>query len=149
MHTQVTSAERVNEKFKCGCNNVLPYIQSTIQYIPQNMHMVVLCFVLLWFHCLFLVDMYNILPISFRITSLALGQLYDCPSASEVILKDMGKIDLHINGIIPLNNPKYLDKNDALKGSITQIADHVYFSWEYKLYFCVYIFVTWAVIGIW
>ena len=27
-----------------------------------------------------------------RITSLALGQSYDCPSASEVILKDMGKI---------------------------------------------------------
>ena len=32
------------------------------------------------------------LPISFRVTSLALGQSY-CPSASEVTLKDMGKID--------------------------------------------------------
>ena len=31
-------------------------------------------------------------PISFRVASLALGQSYDCPSASEVILKDMGKI---------------------------------------------------------
>ena len=30
-------------------------------------------------------------PISFRVTSLALGQSYDCPSASEVILKDMGQ----------------------------------------------------------
>ena len=29
--------------------------------------------------------------ISFRITSLALGQSYDCPSASEVILKNTGK----------------------------------------------------------
>ena len=34
---------------------------------------------------------YTCLPISLRITSLALGQSYDCPSASEVILKDMGK----------------------------------------------------------
>ena len=33
------------------------------------------------------------LPISFRIASLALGQSYDCPSANEVTLEDMGKID--------------------------------------------------------
>ena len=33
------------------------------------------------------------LLISFRVPSLALGQSYDCPSTSEVILKDMGKID--------------------------------------------------------
>ena len=32
------------------------------------------------------------LPILFRVTSLALGQSYDCPSASEVTLKDMGEI---------------------------------------------------------
>ena len=32
-----------------------------------------------------------IVPISFRITSLALGQSYDCPSASEATLKYMGK----------------------------------------------------------
>ena len=31
------------------------------------------------------------LPISFRITSLALGQSHDCPSASEATLNDMGK----------------------------------------------------------
>ena len=31
------------------------------------------------------------LSLSSRYTSLALGQSYDCPSASEVILKDMGK----------------------------------------------------------
>ena len=29
----------------------------------------------------------------FKVTLLALGQSYDCPSASEVTLKDMGKID--------------------------------------------------------
>ena len=28
-----------------------------------------------------------------RVTSLALGQSYDCPCASEVTLKDMGKVD--------------------------------------------------------
>ena len=33
------------------------------------------------------------LPISFRVTSLPLGQSYDCPSASEVTLKDLSKID--------------------------------------------------------
>ena len=31
------------------------------------------------------------LSISFRVTSLALGQSHDCPSASEATLKDMGK----------------------------------------------------------
>ena len=37
------------------------------------------------------------LPTSFRVTSMALGQSYDCPSACEVTLKDRGKIDLHQN----------------------------------------------------
>ena len=32
------------------------------------------------------------IAISFRVASLALGQSYDCPSASEATLKDMGKI---------------------------------------------------------
>ena len=36
------------------------------------------------------------LPISFRFTSLALGQSYDCPSAHEVTLKDMGKTKWYI-----------------------------------------------------
>ena len=35
------------------------------------------------------------LHIFFRVTSLALGQSYDCPSASEVTLKDMGKMYEH------------------------------------------------------
>ena len=34
-------------------------------------------------------------PISFRVSSLALGQSHDCPSASEVTLKDMGHITQH------------------------------------------------------
>ena len=43
---------------------------------------------------LYFVVVYNpsILPIFFKVTSLALGQSWDCPSASETTLKDMGKI---------------------------------------------------------
>ena len=38
----------------------------------------------------FIVARYGyILPLSFRVTSLALGQSYDCPSACEATLKDM------------------------------------------------------------
>ena len=37
------------------------------------------------------------LPISFRVASLALGQSYDCPSASEATLKDMGTIDHYLS----------------------------------------------------
>ena len=42
-----------------------------------------LCFVVVWF-------VLN-LTISFRVTSLVLGQTYDCPSGSEAALKNMGK----------------------------------------------------------
>ena len=34
-------------------------------------------------------------PILFRDASLAVGQLYDCPSASEATLKNVGKIDVY------------------------------------------------------
>ena len=44
-------------------------------------------FVVVWY-CL-------ILPISFRVTSLALGQSYDCPSANEATLVGRGKIILY------------------------------------------------------
>ena len=52
---------------------------------PKNMHIVcaVSCFVVVWFR--------PILPISFRVTSLTLGQSQDCPSASEAILKRNGQ----------------------------------------------------------
>ena len=36
------------------------------------------------------------LPIFFSVASLALGQWYDCPSASEVTLKGMGKITWYL-----------------------------------------------------
>ena len=63
---------------------------SDLQYIPRNMQMVLLC-TALWSFCYqFFVDSCDQF-ISFRVTSLALGQSYDCPSASEVTLKDMGK----------------------------------------------------------
>ena len=39
-------------------------------------------------------------PIFFSIASLAQGQSYDCPNASEAILKNMGKIVLYLNTTI-------------------------------------------------
>ena len=47
-----------------------------------------LCFVVFW--CVLVLIGF---PISFRVTSLALGQSYDCPNASEVTLKDMDDMD--------------------------------------------------------
>ena len=44
------------------------------------------------------------LPISFRVASLTLGQSYDCPSVSEVILKDMDKSDQYAPATIKQNN---------------------------------------------
>ena len=57
------------------------------QYIPWIMHMVcvLLSFVLIWW--------WLILPIFLWVTSLALGQSHDCPSASEVTLKDIGEFN--------------------------------------------------------
>ena len=57
------------------------------------MHIVVLCFVLLWLSYLLLEIHVIDLPISSWVASLALGQSHDCPSASEVTLKDMGYIN--------------------------------------------------------
>ena len=50
----------------------------------------------LWCHCNWMIlgGSIGCLPISFRVTSLALGQSCDCPSASDVTLKDIGKIEL-------------------------------------------------------
>ena len=49
-----------------------------------------LCFVLFWLYHKLLRVIH--LPVSFTVASLALGQSLDCPSASEVTLRDMGKI---------------------------------------------------------
>ena len=64
---------------------------GSVQYIPRNMHTVLLCFALLWlcnrsywFHMKYL-------SIFIRVALLALGQSLDCHSASEVSLVDMGK----------------------------------------------------------
>ena len=44
-------------------------------------------------YSVFLVDLYDDLPISIRVISLALGQSNDCPNANEVTLMEMGKTD--------------------------------------------------------
>ena len=64
---------------------------SMSQYIPRNMNMIccVLCSSSLSNHVIHV-------PISFRVTSLALGQ-YNCPSASEITLKDMGRTNKYQN----------------------------------------------------
>ena len=65
--------------------------QQHIQYIPRNMHMVfaLLCFVVV-IHWL-------IFPISIRLTSLALWQSNDCPSASKATLMNMDKYFMWIH----------------------------------------------------
>ena len=57
------------------------------------MHMVSLAFVSLWlyYHSQCMYEVHS--PILFSVTSLALGQSYDCPSASEVTLDNMNKIN--------------------------------------------------------
>ena len=62
----------------------------TVYPMKYPLLLVLLCFVMvsllsLWIYA---ID----LPIFFRVTSLALGQSPDCPSASEVTLNNMGKI---------------------------------------------------------
>ena len=53
-----------------------------IEYIPRNMLAHTSLFIVAWYEL--------ILPISFRVASLALGQ-YNCPSACEATLKNMEK----------------------------------------------------------
>ena len=54
-----------------------------------------LWFVWLWLSLQFMVVHVINLLIFFRVTSLALGQSYDCPSAREATLKDIGQINKH------------------------------------------------------
>ena len=67
-------------------------ISNTIQYIPRNMHTVfaLLCFVVVIYT---LTDC----PISIRLTSLALWQSNDCPSASKATLMNMDKYFMWIH----------------------------------------------------
>ena len=63
-----------------------------VQYIPRNLHTVLLCFALLWLcnHSKWIYMTH--LPIFTRVALLALGQSLDCHSVSEVSLMDMGKL---------------------------------------------------------
>ena len=79
------------------CNKLLPvrFAQACclryIQYIPRNMHTVLLCFALLWLCNRSLWIHMKYLSIFIRVALLALGQSLDCHSASEVSLMDVGK----------------------------------------------------------
>ena len=72
--------------------NLLPIWYMVLQYIPRNMHTVfaLLCFVVV---ILILTDF----PISIRLTSLALWQSNDCPSASKATLMNMDKYFMWIH----------------------------------------------------
>ena len=68
------------------------------QCIPYNIHMVLYMDFILLFLIFISCQWHHVvhLPIFFRVSSLALGQSYDCPSASEVTLKNMGKTGQHL-----------------------------------------------------
>ena len=53
------------------------------------MHTFLFSFVFVWLYYQLLVVYVIDLPIFFRVTSLVLGQSYDCPNTNEVTLKDM------------------------------------------------------------
>ena len=71
---------------------------SITEYIPWIMRIIMLRFVSLQSYHQRLMMFVNISPISFRVNSLAQGQLargqsYDCSRASEITLKAMAKFD--------------------------------------------------------
>ena len=74
-------------------NTVCTFVPMSphIQYIPRNMHTVLLCFALLWLCNRSYWFYMKYLSIFIRVALLALGQSLDCHSASEVSLVDMGK----------------------------------------------------------
>ena len=70
---------------------IVCFTKTQLQYIPRNMHTVLLCIALLWLcNRSWWIHM-KYLSIFIRVALLALGQLLDCHSASEVSLMDMGK----------------------------------------------------------
>ena len=79
----------VAKVYQCGIDDVF-----TVYSIYWEIDLLCLGICLLHYEPL---EIYVIhLPIFFMITSLALGQSCDCPNASEVILKNMGKISAHL-----------------------------------------------------
>ena len=68
----------------------------------------------------FVVSSWLIFSISFRVASLALGQSYDCPSASEATLKNMFESNVQIKKeiIINLKKPKHNTTYAYLMGCI-------------------------------
>ena len=77
--------------------------QMSLLNIPHTSYFVVLRFVVVWYQ--------SMLPISSRVTSLALGQSHDCPSASEATLKNMDtRIHTHNSFHLYNNNKTKHDK---------------------------------------
>ena len=80
-----------------------------MQDIPRNLYGVhdLICFFILRYEL--------ILPLSFRVTSLALGQSYDCPSASNVTLEDMAKRNpMNMSGTHDITTTKQSTTNTCI-----------------------------------
>ena len=89
-----------------------------VQYIPRNMHTVfaLLCFVVV-IHWL-------IFPISIRLTSLALWQSNDCPSASKATLMNMDKY------LMWIHYERFHNHNKAKHHKTVCIFLGIYFRWH-------------------
>ena len=104
-HGQIISCTVVTypNYFKClGTIFAIFWLQKT-RYFLERTHQILTpsnvsaarCRLLDWFWLILVIR----LPTSFRVASLALGQC-DCPSASELTLKDMDKIDHYLTDTV-------------------------------------------------
>ena len=87
MHEEGQAPSGVETSLGAAMTNV----PGHVQYVPRNMHTVLLCFALLWLCNRSQWIQMKCLSIFIRVALLALGQSLDCHSASEVSLVDMGK----------------------------------------------------------
>ena len=76
-------------------HNVIWYFTPLAAYITCHKICWRLCYILCLFWLCYLpfANFCDLLTIFFKVASLELGQSFDCPSASEIILKNMGETD--------------------------------------------------------
>ena len=83
------------------------------KYIHRIMCMV---YTLLFFYCVLILTNFTIF---FRMTSLALGQSYDCPSASEANLKKL--VEIHMN---PAKNEQYNQTKESIRKAYAYLMEY-------------------------
>ena len=131
------------QKYRTGMSNYIPQLTVGYKYscMPHTLSLVTQ--VLTWythsfsyalFYCGYLMSFKSInvicLPISVRVASLAVGQLYDCSRASEVALRDMGKRQQLLNTTVFLEHT--IHKHTICKdwASIFPLDSHVTTVWS-------------------